>query len=446
MADERPKATDDTWTSRVEETASFRIDVEHKSLLPAAEMSTLRNQDPALSYLLNSPLRAVSQAGLDRLVRKLRPVEFAPGAKLLSQGTETPDLFFLIEGRVQIGLTNAGQRIELDTGQAGDIVGEMSFVTGTACTADVVASTPVAAYALSRKDFGELRSDYPELEIALANLASERLGSKHQDALTGKQFGGYQLTRCISRGGMGVVYAARDKEGCQVAVKMLRHKFIRESTVIDDFVQEGRLLSELQHPHIVSVRECFVAYNTRFLVMDYWDGADLSTRMRKRAEQGHTGGLDEATCLHLLGQVAAALRFAHSHGILHLDIKPANILASQSGKYALSDFGLSRLVERTESEPSIIGTLPYMPPEQFCLGGLTPAADYYALACTIGELLLGRRLFPQVTFREIRDAKQRPPDEVLPELNCNPTLARFLRMSLAIDPKDRPVDLTDFAG
>jgi len=432
------------YSGSLDETAAFHPKEQDEGNSPQPQ-STPGILSVAEASLLASPLRALSRSGVKAVATALCPRKFSDSENLLRQGSHASQLYFVQSGTVKVLLTIGQERREIDRSAAGDIVGEMSFLTGDPCTADVVANGEVEVLMLSSGDFARLKQDYPELEISLAQLASERLGSRDHDALCGKEFGGYRLKRCINRGGMGVVYEAEDADRNVFALKMLRHKFVREPEVIEKFMQEGRLLSRLRHPNIVSVHECFVAYNTRFLVMDCWPGTDLATLVRSRSD-AVVDGLGEQTCIEVVKQVSQALLFAHDRDVLHLDIKPANILSSGQGEYALSDFGLSRLIGGTDGEESIVGTLPYMAPEQFRADALTPSTDLYSLACTAAELLLGRKLFPQETFSRIWASKQLPPAEYLPELRCIPELDRFIRTGLAVDPADRKVDLAELAS
>ncbi|MEZ6136294.1 MAG: protein kinase [Pirellulaceae bacterium] len=397
-----------------------------------------KHEDTLFSSTALSELSADAQRSLvDRLLTRW----FLPGEALLTEGQLGSGLYILKDGRAQVQFSGCEQRQATEVCHPGDILGEMSLLTGSMCTANVVAVDHVRTLLLTREDFEVLKAEFPEIEIALCHLVSDRLGHRSTDALCGKRFGGYLLRRCISRGGMGVVYEASDRAGQSVALKMLRHRFVHEQVTINRFVQEGQLLSELKHSNIVSVRDCFVAFNTRFLVMDYWDGTDLACVIHER------GRLPEPVCRSLLGQVAQALAYAHAAGVLHLDIKPANILVARDGRVALTDFGLCKLLGATEDVNTVVGTLPYMPPEQFQAGQVRAASDWYALACTAAELLTGKRLFTAKSFVDAREEKAaRTPCNNWPRLAASDAFKQMLVGALHPDWARRQLDLQQMAA
>ncbi len=187
---------------------------------------------------------------------------------------------------------------------------------------------------------------------------------------------------------MGVVYEAEhENSGTSRALKMLRHRFIYSPRVVSRFDQEAELLQQLQHPNIVALHEHFIAYRTRFIVLDLYDGADLRKVVR------HHGPIRESVVRGVLGQIAAGLRYAHQHGVLHLDLKPANVLIDKQGHVAITDFGLSRLIESDGCDQECVGTPVYMPPEQFMMTNVGPHSDWYSFGCIAYEMMSGKRLF-----------------------------------------------------
>lgn len=383
-----------------------------------------------------SSLRGLSENAKRALAEKMHLRSFEPGELILEQGQLGPGLFIVEDGQFEVRMAKNGCNEAIDFSGVGEILGEMSLLTGVPCTANVISVGHTRALMLSREDFEILKASYPEIEIALSQLVSDRLGSRATDALCGKRIGDCTLRRCINRGGMGVVYEAVDSSGRTVALKMLRHRFVHESTTIDRFIREGKLLTELSHPNIVSVTNCFVAFNTRFLTMDYWEGCDLASILR------HHGAMDEAWCRCLLGQLACGVRHAHAAGILHLDIKPANILISPDGRVALTDFGLCKLIGDAEDVDTVVGTPPYMPPEQFEKGKVCTASDWYALACTAVEMMTGQRLFQETSFREARAEKyRRTPSNSWPLWPASEELRKLICPALHADLTHRRLDL-----
>ncbi len=380
-------------------------------------------------------LQGLSKAAVEALNEQLKPRSFASGTQLLQQGHQAAGLHLILSGTVDIVDTGTGERIDCDG--AGSVLGEMSLLTGQPCSADVIATSDVEALVLSNEGYHEITSAHPELEIALSQLVSDRLGGRKRDALCGKVIGDYRLVQCINRGGMGVVYEARkvgDNES--VALKMLRHRFIYDDQMLSRFDQEARLLEDLIHPNIVSFRDHFLAYRTRFLVLDLCDGSDLFRVLRVR------GPLDEETVRAILGQIAEGLLYAHDSGVIHRDLKPGNVLVDRSGQVRLTDFGLSKLLESEVLEGKAVGTPSYMPPEQFRSENVGRECDWYALGCLICEMLTANILFFGGNWMEMFEVKSRKkPSAQWPNVKCSRELRKVIHGALQPKVRDRNVDL-----
>ncbi len=375
------------------------------------------------------------------LAASIEARQYQAGDALLRSGNRAVGLFLIAEGTVQVIAGEGADRHEIDTDGAGSVLGEMSMLTGYPCSADVVATSPVQALVLPVEKFDSLRNAWPEVEIALSQLVSDRLGHRRKDALCGKSLGGYRLQHCISSGAMGVVYSAEDEEtGSSRALKMLRHRFIYSPRVVSRFDQEVELLRQLQHPNIVALRGHFVAYRTRFIVLDLYDGADLRQVLRRH------GRIAEATARGALGQIAAGLAQAHRQGVLHLDLKPANVLIDQTGHIAITDFGLSRLIESDGCDQDCVGTPAYMPPEQFMMANVGPHCDWYSFGCVAYELLSGKRLFQAEESSQFLDDKLRSPSSSWPAVDASGELCANLQSALHPMVADRSLDLEKIAA
>lgn len=388
-----------------------------------------------------STLKALSPPASTALASRFQAKSFERGEAILRQGEPASGLYLIVSGTAEICIRRGDEKTTIDYSNEGHLLGEMSLLTGNPCSADVIATKPVSVLALSAEDYRQLCELHPELEIVISQLVSDRLGTRETDALSGKVIGGFELLRCISRGGMGVVYEANQVDsGERVALKMLRHRFIHEAEAINGFLQEGELLKALNHPNILSVKSCFVALNTRFLVMQLCEGEDLSRVVQ------HHGPLNEETVRAILGQMAAGLVYAHRQQVIHLDIKPANVLLSKLGQVLLSDFGLSRLLNKEDDSGIIRGTPIYMPPEQLDGSTLGPATDWYALACTAVSLLTGGSLFDARNLQKmIRFKSIAIPDEDWPKLNVSSELRKVLVGALHPNPLERKLDLKALA-
>ncbi len=232
--------------------------------------------------------------------------------------------------------------------------------------------------------------------------------------------GEYDLIAPIGEGGMGVVYHARHRRiGREVALKMIRPYCLDDSSAVDRFRLEAQLAARLDHEHIVTVYEAGQADGQHFYAMRYIVGQSLSEVIGKKP-------IDEDRAARYLEQVARAVDFAHTHDVLHRDLKPRNILIDSSDRAFVTDFGLAKILNvgtgatRTDDR---LGTPPYMSPEQVrdpSRAGV--ASDVYSLGATLYEALTGRAPFSAENALEIY--RQVLDDEPVPPRTLNPRCSR----------------------
>jgi serine/threonine protein kinase len=210
--------------------------------------------------------------------------------------------------------------------------------------------------------------------------------------LTGKDIGRYHIIEALGQGGMAEVYKAYDARLMrEVAIKVIRKEAIAAALheeMLKRFEREARSLARLSHPNIVKVYD-FGEYNdSPYLVMEYLTGGTLKTKASGRV-------ISWSEAARLLAPVARALEYAHEEGVLHRDVKPANILLTRRDMPMLSDFGIARIMDTDVSTQLTgtnagIGTPEYMAPEQW-LGRPVAQTDIYALGVVLYELVTGRR-------------------------------------------------------
>jgi tRNA A-37 threonylcarbamoyl transferase component Bud32 len=202
----------------------------------------------------------------------------------------------------------------------------------------------------------------------------------------------YSEPRLIGHGGMGDIYLAEDRElGRKVAVKVLAERFARDEALRSRFTREALAAARLSsEPHVVTIYDVGESQGHPFIVMEYLGGGTLGERARDRAVRP-----DEA--LDWLHQVAQALDAAHSRGIVHRDVKPANLLFDDRGEIRVVDFGVARVVDETTGQltaaGTVLGTAGYISPEQASGQAASAASDLYSLGIVAYELLTGGRPF-----------------------------------------------------
>ena len=218
--------------------------------------------------------------------------------------------------------------------------------------------------------------------------------STDPESRIGTELAGFRIESVIGRGGMGVVYGAEQlRYGRKVALKVLAPELSHDRQFRERFEQEWRTAARIEHPSIVPIYEAGEAEDGLYIAMRYIDGTDL------RALLGRTGRLPVGRALDILAQVAEALDTVHTHGLVHRDVKPANILVASGEGYEhayLGDFGVAKQV-RTESgltqTGAFIGTVDYAAPEQLEGKAVDARADIYALGCVLYQCLTGLRPF-----------------------------------------------------
>jgi len=195
----------------------------------------------------------------------------------------------------------------------------------------------------------------------------------------GQVIGKYKIQSALGSGGFGTVYLAEDTWiGKKVALKVPH----RQNVNFGELLREPRLLANLNHPNIVTVLTAEKQENIFFIVMEYVAGDTLENMIAR------DGALDLPKALDYTCQICNAVDHAHNQGVIHRDLRPANVLVSESGLVKVADFGTSRLLEFAALGTTVIGSPPYMAPEQFH-GRATFASDIYSLGVTMYQMMTG---------------------------------------------------------
>ena len=254
--------------------------------------------------------------------------------------------------------------------------------------------------------------------------------------------GRYRVVRHVGTGGMASVYLATDEVlRREVAVKRVHAAPASESG--RRIMREARIGGRLRHPGLVTVFDIVEDVDALLLVMEFVPGETLAQRLRR-------GSLPVAEALAVLRAVAEALDHAHAEGVVHRDVKPANILLRDGGGVKLADLGVATADDVTQITRTggLLGTVSYMAPEQFEPGPVTAAADVYALASVAFECLAGRRPFDAPTPLELMGRIREIPAPDLRAMRADTPAAAAdaLRRGMAKDPADRPATAGALVG
>lgn len=255
--------------------------------------------------------------------------------------------------------------------------------------------------------------------------------------MIGRTLQGYRIEAELGRGGQAVVYRATQLGlQRQVALKVVSQQLSADPAFMERFEREGISAANLDHPHVIPVYDTGEADGVAFLAMKFVDGPSLDDLIRTPP------GIDAMRALAILRQTAQALDYAHQSGLVHRDVKPANILLGPGDHAYLSDFGLTRAMDgsRLTSSGVWMGTLEYVAPEQIRGAEVTSAADRYALAIVAYEALTGKPVFDHsertaLLYAHMHDTPV-PPSQRRPPLGAGVD-AVFAR-ALAKDPAHRP--------
>jgi len=244
----------------------------------------------------------------------------------------------------------------------------------------------------------------------------------------------YRIVALLGKGGMGEVYRADDLRLEQsVAMKFLPETIARDGAAQARFHREVRLARQVSHPNVCRVFDIGEASGRPFLTMEYVDGEDLSSLLRR------IGRLPQDKAIDISRQLCAGLAAAHDVGVLHRDLKPANVMLDSRGKVRITDFGLAGLLAPGEEEV-VGGTPAYMAPEQLAGEAATAQSDIYSLGLVLYEIFTGKAAFEAVglaeLIREHASTTPKSPAQLVQDLD--PVVERVILRCLEPKPESRP--------
>jgi serine/threonine-protein kinase len=252
-------------------------------------------------------------------------------------------------------------------------------------------------------------------------------------------FGNFELLGEIGRGGMGVIWKARQKGLDRVvAIKMILANHLASREQVERFVAEAKIMARLHHPHVVRIHETGQVAGQHYFVMEYIAGQSLAARVQS------TGPMPSDKAAHFVCTIARAVEHLHAQGIVHRDLKPSNILLDENDQPYVTDFGLVKMLgagSQATTTGAILGTPAYMAPEQAAgrAAEVGPLSDVYSLGAILYDLLTGRPPFqgesPVDTLLQVMEGEPTRPRWLAPEIPVR--LEMIVLKCLEKNPADR---------
>lgn len=397
----------------------------------AAEHEKRRMYPSDLEFFMSLPLfDALPLEAKCPLLNCMTPIQVQAGERFISQGDEADTFFVIQEGSCVVSVEKDGTGHSIARLRDGDLVGEIALLTGKPRTASVDAETDMILWSLTREIFDALCDQYSDLLDFLTELVTDRFSSEKVTA--SRTIGKYLISEIIGRGGFSMVYKGiHTGLNMPVAIKMLKHDMAMNVEFYEGFQNEARIVALFNHENIVRVYDIEELFRTVFIIMEYLEGAPLDYTLDSMPRLPITKALD------ILLQVCNGLSYAHEQGIIHQDIKPANIFVQNDDRAKIVDFGLSCPPGTVDC--SMPGTVYYMSPEQIEGEAVDERTDIYSLGIMAYEMLTGQQPFQEDDYAKLMDlhlgADLPDPRKLVPDLPD--ALCYFIKRATQKDPSLR---------
>jgi len=385
----------------------------------------------SLEFLSNTKLFAsVPAESFNLLLNSLSFKHVKAGERFITQGDEGKSFYIIQNGSCIVSIEKNNTFNPVARLRTGDIVGEMAVLTGEARSTHVDAETDMDLWSLNREQFEMLYQKIPDLRDFLTEIVVQRFSSLKITA--DRTIGKYIINEILDQGGWSIVYkGVHGVLNFPVAIKMLKHHMSMDTEFSEKFRYEAKTIARLNHPNIVKVYDIEERYRTLFIMMEFLEGCSLEYLLKNMPK------LSLSKMLDIILQVCSGLEYAHKQGIIHQDIKPANIFIQPDGHAKIVDFGLS--CPQGHRDFDMPGTPFYMAPEQIQGEPVDERTDIYSIGIMIYEMLTGKRPFPEDNLAKLLDlhVREDAPDPriLIPDLSQE--LYTVLINSIRKDPAER---------
>ncbi len=372
---------------------------------------------------------------VSEIARHTQLEQFHKDQLVVKAGEMGKRLYFIFDGLVEVQTPDIhGDVKSRITLKKGETIGEISLLSNSTNSADIVALSDTVTFYLDHQNFRQLIEELPDFAEAMSALMSSRMVQNDNINRVGR----YEIQGKLGEGNMATVFNAWDPDlEREVAIKMLKYKLAYDSKFLDQFEQEARIIASLHHPNIVNVFEVIDDFSTRFIVMEKLHGQDLSGLLKEK------GAFSLTETREILAQLASALQYAHQHGehgIVHRDIKPSNVVIDRYGNIKLTDFGIASPPQ--DKEVNIEGTPSYLAPEVISGDKFDGRADIYALAVMAFHMLTSTLPFTASSLAKLlkMQVSQKAPDIRNTCSDIDDELAHFIESALSKEPDERISD------
>jgi len=380
--------------------------------------------------------KSIDRGRLCPLLNALTFKRVPAGELFMKQGDKGDSCFIIQKGTCTVTIRRKEKTHQIATIKQGGIVGEMAILTGEVRSASVRARTDMELWRIGRDQFDEISARYPDMRNFLTEVITERFSSRKRTAK--REIGKYVITDIIGKGGYAIVYGGHHHDlNMPVAVKMMKHDMAMDEEFLKNFRNEARLIAQFNHRNIVRVYDIEERFRTIFVIMEFLEGIPLDEKLSDVTKLSYPKVVD------YLIQISAGLDYAHNRGVVHQDIKPANIFIRKNKRVKILDFGLACPISTENSD--FLGSPFYMSPEQIEMEAVDQRSDIYSLGIMAYEMALGKRPYPEDDLLKLEDlhVEENIPDpkEIDPELPDE--LRAFIVKACSRDKEKRYRNMTE---
>ena len=381
-------------------------------------------------------LKFFSEDRIGKLLLNMTQCRFVrAGERIVTQGEITDKAYVIQRGSCLVIVEKDGQSYPVDHRRRGDIIGATPILTGEPQIAHVEAETDTELWVLEGSMLNNISVEHPELLDFLTEIVASRFDTTRP--IAERKISKYIASDIIGRGAFSIVYSGIHAGlSMPVTIKMMKHDLATNPEFLKSFKNEATIIAKLNHENIVRVYDIEERYRTVFIIMERLTGTTLDVLLNSVHQ------LPPLRAANFLIQICNGLQYAHQHGIVHQDIKPANIFILPDDKIKILDFGLACPFG---SENFLAGTPFYMSPEQVQCFPVDQRSDIYSLGLVVYEMLTGKRPFEgkdQWEDMEMRANNEIPdPAREIPDMPK--TLRDFILKACARDPSERYQDIPE---